>query len=262
MNGFNSDLICFFDSGIGGLTLLAECMRRLPQARFAYFADNYNVPYGSKPRERLIEITDAVFGQISALNPAAAVLGCNTVTAQCSDFLRAKYPFPVIGIQPAVKPAAAYGKKCVVLATPSTAGSASVANLVARYGNGVTEVVACPNLAAYIEDNIFRLDTENLDGLLPDIQADAVVLGCTHYVYIKEQIKNRYKCAVFDGNDGTACRLCEVLGKSDHFSIENHPLPPTCAQNLEATLEKVEFSGGNTQKNRLVLDFILHGQSG
>lgn len=259
MKGFNSNAICFFDSGIGGLTLLAECMRQLPEERFVYFADNYNVPYGSKPREKLIEITDAVFSEIAKRKPAAAVLGCNTVTAQCAEYLRAKYPFPIIGIQPAVKPAAAFGKNCVVLSTPSTAQSKSMAGLVALYGRGVTKVVACPNLAAYIEENIFCLSEEKLASLLPDIEPDAVVLGCTHYVYIKEYVKKRYKCAVFDGNSGTAKHLCEVLGKTDHFCAKNGTNATASPPRLRKMFENVEFSGGNEGKNRLVLSSLLLG---
>ena len=92
-------LVCVFDSGIGGLGVLYECVRRLPRVDFAYFADNYNMPYGRFGREELIKISNEKFTQIASYNPAAAVVACNTVTAQCIGFLRENFPFEIIGIQ-------------------------------------------------------------------------------------------------------------------------------------------------------------------
>jgi len=229
--------ICFFDSGIGGLTLFYECTCRLPRADFAYFADNYNVPYGNLSQEKLMQKVDAVFAHISNFQPAAAVIACNTVTARCAEFLRKKYSFPIVGIQPAIKPAAAAGGKCLVLATPATASSAPVNELVIRYGKGHTEVVPCPDLAAFIENNIFTLSEKQneLSALLPDIKADSVVLGCTHYVFIKELIKKRYGCPVYDGLEGTAKRLCDILGKSNHQGTKDG--------------RNVMFIGGDAEKN-------------
>ena len=226
--------VAFFDSGIGGLTLLNECVRKLPYVDFIYVADNFNMPYGNKPYEEVLNLVDAHFEKINALNPAAAVIACNTVTAACARFLRSKYSFPIIGIQPAVKPAAKDGGKCVVLATPATAASAPVKELVQRYGNGITEVVPCENLAAYIEGNIFNLDAEQIVSLLPNTHADSVVLGCTHYIYAEKIIARFYGCHVYDGLEGTANHLCEILGNFDHFPKSRG---------------KVTFLGGDTDKN-------------
>ncbi|MDE7439915.1 MAG: glutamate racemase, partial [Clostridia bacterium] len=169
--------VCFFDSGIGGLCLLYECVRRLPDVDFTYFSDNANVPYGSLPQDRLIELTDSFFYEISKLNPIAAVVACNTVTARCIDYLRNKYQFEIIGIQPAVKPAAAVGGKCLVLATPSTADSKPLHDLIEKCGLGRTEVVACPDLAQYIENNIKNIDADYIKSILPKIDCSTVVLG-------------------------------------------------------------------------------------
>ncbi len=139
--------VCFFDSGIGGLNLLCECALRLENVNFKYFADNYNVPYGNLSTREITEKADAVFSQIEKTKPAAAVIACNTVTARCAAYLRAKYPFPIVGVQPAVKPAAENGGNCVVLATQATASSESLQELIQNYGKGVTEVVPCPELA-------------------------------------------------------------------------------------------------------------------
>lgn len=235
---FNSEIpkICCFDSGIGGLTLLYECVRRLPCAEYFYFADNYNVPYGSMSSHQLLEKADGVFKQISLLNPSAAVIACNTVTAQCIAPLRRKYNFPVVGIQPAIKPAAAAGS-CAVLATPSTAESNAVKQLVLRYGMGRTKVVSCRELAAYIESNIFNIEPEKVSSLLPQINADGVVLGCTHYSFVKKIIEKHYNRPVFDGNAGTAERLRAISGNFDH---QPEKLP------------NIHFIGGDEEKNRRV----------
>ncbi len=238
--------VCFFDSGIGGLSLLYECVRKLPRVNFTYFADNFNMPYGRLSHSELIAITDGIFSEIAKLNPSAAVVACNTVTAQCIEFLRSKYPFEIIGIQPAIKPAAAIGGNCLVLATPSTVHSQSLKQLSEKYGRGHTNLVACPDLAAYVEKNINNLSKEGVEWLLPEFKADSVVLGCTHYVFVKNIIKNYYGCPVFDGIEGTAAHLCGKLGISDHRNSRG---------------QKISFKGGDYAKNREIFNLILR-QSG
>lgn len=214
--------------------MLLKCARILPDVDFDYFADNYNVPYGNLPNSKIIELADGKFSLMARLQPDAAVIACNTVTAVCAEYLREKYPFPIIGIQPAVKPAAAAADKCVVLATPATAASAAIASLVEKFGCEHTEVVACPNLAAYIEQNIENIDESSVKALLPRISAESFVLGCTHYAFVEEIISNHYKKPVFDGLDGTAKRLVSVLGHTDHFCRFGR---------------KISFWGGDKNKN-------------
>lgn len=230
--------VCFFDSGIGGIALMNECIKLVPGRRFVYFSDNAHVPYGSLSCEELLKTVDVLFSEIEAYKPAAAVIACNTVTASCAEFLRAKYAFPIIGIQPAVKPAAANANRCVVLATPSTACSPSVAALVKEFGRGVTEAIACPELASYIEYNVFRLDENKVFGLLPDTTADSAVLGCTHYYYIKEIVRRKYGCKVYDGFEGTAKRLKYALGSEREGGLS------------------VEFARGDTMKNEAVFKML------
>jgi len=240
--------VCFFDSGIGGLTLLYECVRKLPRVQFYYFADNYNVPYGSLSRKKIIEKTDKIFSEINGLNPAAAVIACNTVTAQCARFLRAKYSFPIVGIQPAVKPAAKNGR-CVVLATPATAASNAVKELAEKFGNGRTEIIACPELAAYIEENIFNLNVNELAAFLPRINADGVVLGCTHYIFVKKYIGEFYRLPVYDGVDGTVSRLCTILEDIYRKNGASWKFIPE-------TEQKIVFVGGDTAKNEKVFNLL------
>lgn len=255
--------VCFFDSGIGGLNLLCECAKKLPHVNFKYFADNYNVPYGSMPREEIIERADAVFSEIEKIKPSAAVIACNTVTAQAAEFLRAKYSFPIVGVQPAVKPAAESGGDCLVLATEATAYSEALHTLIEKYGGGATKVAPCPELAPYIEKNIFSLDERSVYLMLPPVQTQNVVLGCTHYTFVKDYIKRRYGCEVFDGIEGTARRLCKILGIFDHLDRKDEDLSKNghFEPNFEEIAAKVEFIGGDERKNSAVFKWLV-GQSG
>ncbi|MCM1437929.1 MAG: glutamate racemase [Roseburia sp.] len=211
------DSVVVFDSGIGGLNLLYACAKRVPQAEYIYIADSAHVPYGNRPPEEIMRLTLAALGGIERFNPRALVVACNTVTANCIGRLRQIFPFPVIGIQPAVKPAAKAGGRCLVLATRATVNSPSFLKLTEMYAPESATVVGCEGLAEYIESNVLNLPPVLPDGLLPDVTADGVVLGCTHYTFVKKQIAERYNCPVYDGTEGTAARFCEIVGMSDHF---------------------------------------------
>lgn len=239
-------LVCFFDSGIGGLNLMYSCYIRRPDCNFAYFADNYNMPYGNKPKEEVVKAVDHFFEWMALLKPAVAVVACNTVTAECIEFLRQKYSFPIVGIQPAVKPAVLASKKCLVLATPATAKSSAVEELINKYGKGRVQLSPCEHLAAYIENNIFNMDIKEIEKLLPEACCDGVVLGCTHYAYAAQVISAHYGCAVYDGVEGTANQICKILGKPDHLKI--YP-------------QEVAFYGGNCLKNAKIFDELKSGKS-
>lgn len=226
---------------------MCECARKLPCADFVYFADNRNMPYGLLPQQKILKLTTEIFERIASLNPLAAVIACNTVTARCAKELRSKFSFPIIGIQPAIKPASLAGGKSVVLATPSTAASEALKELVEKYGNGQAEIIPCPDLASYVENNIFNLDEEKIFSMLPEIKAENVVLGCTHYIFIKEIIKRRYVRRIFDGVEGTARRLCDVVGNA--VSADN-------------TQRKITFSGGDEGKNKRVFELLTASERG
>lgn len=245
--GCNIGPVFVFDSGIGGLNLLYECVLRVPDAHYYFISDNKNVPYGNKSAEEIYRLTRKALDGIEKYNPAALVVACNTVTAQCIDKLRSDYAFPVIGIQPAVKPAAMHGGNCLVLATEATVHSDSFSSLVKRYGNGGFTVAGCRELAEYIEKNIFALPEKLPHGLLPDVKADGVVLGCTHYSYIKRQIEDYYQCPVFDGIVGTADHFAEIVGIYDHFDTF---LGKT--DHLDISKLKVTFSCGDIAKNTAI----------
>lgn len=238
-----SNCVCVFDSGIGGLTLFAQCIKKYPDVDFTYFADNYNVPYGSRSPQEIWRLTDSIFKEIDALQPLAAVVACNTVTAECIGALREKYSFPILGIQPAIKPATEKGGRCLVLATKATVESDAFLSLVARYGNSSTVVRACPEMAEYIERHVDSYPHIDVSKFLPRIEARSVVLGCTHYTFAEQSIRGFYGCQIYDGILGTADHLGAFLGTADHRSLIS---------------QKISFKNGNIDKNREVLLKLLN----
>lgn len=237
-------LVCLFDSGIGGLNLLLGCVRALPWANYCYYADNYNVPYGSMDGEEIFLRAERFFSMMEERRPAAAVVACNTVTALAIERLRKNHSFPIAGIQPPVKQAAERGGNFLVLTTRATYSSPSFRALVKRYGRGAV-LCPCDGLAESIEQGFPDIHEERIVCNLPAGKFSSVVLGCTHYVFLKESIKRRYACPVFDGISGTADHLRSLIGTGDHQGIQGG---------------KIEFLCGNFQKNRRIFG-ILCGQN-
>lgn len=244
--------VVVFDSGIGGLKLLYECVKKVPAAHYYFISDNKNVPYGNRPSEEVYRLTLKALKGIERLSPLALVVACNTVTANCIDKLRKKYSFPVIGIQPAVKQAAVVGGTCLVLATQATVKSQSFTKLVSRFPNLNAKIIGCKQLADYVEQNILNLPENLPESLLPRFSCDSVVLGCTHYAFVRRQIERVYRCPVFDGFAGTANHFAEIVGMSDHFKdflgIFDHQ---------EDVLSKVTFYRGDNAKNLQIFNKIL-----
>lgn len=244
--------VIVFDSGIGGLNLLYHCQKKVPWAHYFYVSDSQNVPYGNRPPEEIAKLAFAALSGIEKLNPAALVVACNTVTAHCIDALRQRFTFPVIGIQPAVKQAAKVGGKCLVLATDATVKSTAFLNLVKAYAPADTKIFGSKALADYVEKNVLSLPDELPENLLPDLSPDTVVLGCTHYAYVKEQIIRRYNCPVFDGLEGTAANFRNRLGISDHFC----PATGNYDHQTEETA-KITFLGGNCEYNKQIMKYLF-----
>lgn len=206
--------VAFFDSGIGGLTVLSACEKLLPNENFYYYGDNTNAPYGNLPKEQIRVYVKQAFDLFARLHVKAAVIACNTVTALFADELRRRYDFPIIGAEPAVLQAAKCGGEIYVLTTRATYESTRFQNLCdsagRRYPNAKIIKIPCDGLAGEIENKIGEREA-TFQKFLPAGNPSAIVLGCTHYIYIKEYIRARYACPVFDGNEGIANRLRQVL---------------------------------------------------
>ncbi|MBO2517918.1 MAG: glutamate racemase [Clostridiales bacterium] len=148
--------IGIFDSGVGGISVLAECIRQLPGEDFIYFGDTLNAPYGTKTTGEILRLCENVADILTEKGVKAIVIACNTATAAAAEALRentARYPFPVIGMEPALKLAkneVGEDKKVLVLATPSTIASEKYARLLSRFGEN-TVSLPCPGLMEFVE---------------------------------------------------------------------------------------------------------------
>ena len=205
-------LVGVFDSGIGGLTVLSECARRLPDCDYLYFGDNAHAPYGSRSPEEITSLVRTALRVFDAYGADAAVLACNTATAVCARAMREEFSFPVVGTEPAVKPAAFRCAQALVLATPRTVRSERLRRLVGNFPQCSFTLFAPVGLAGAIEQAEGQAGAIDLKEHLPRGKYDGVVLGCTHYIYLRKEISAFYRAPVFDGNRGTAERLAAVLG--------------------------------------------------
>lgn len=245
--------IAFFDSGIGGLTVLAECQKQQGDEIYYYYGDNHHAPYGNLPPKKIKRYVFRAFRLFKRLKVKAAVIACNTATAVCIKDLRRKFSFPIIGAEPAVCKAADKGGKVLVLATRATCESERFHALCERakklFPSAEISVRPCDGLAGVIERNIARRDFDYTP-YLPNEKTDAVVLGCTHYIYIVEQIANFYGCPIFDGNEGIARRLACVLQEIRVGNRETCPPMPTDRDNRPLDTQIDHKVGTLTTKSR------------
>ncbi|MFR1983061.1 MAG: glutamate racemase [Christensenellaceae bacterium] len=204
----------FFDSGIGGLTVLKSCLNVCGGLPVYYYGDNKRAPYGNLPPETIREYAREAFGLFGKLRVIAAVIACNTVTAVCADEFRKSFPFPVIGAEPAVFPAAKKGGRIFILATRERL-RAKISRLCLRamekYPQAELCAYACDGLAGAVEKHLFSGEGYDFASFFPKGKPDAVVLGCTHYIFLKEKAEIFYGCPVYDGNEGISRRLADIL---------------------------------------------------
>lgn len=208
--------VAFFDSGIGGLTVLAECEKRLPNVNFYYYGDNEHAPYGNLSKEEMRPYVMRAFDAFARLRVDVAVIACNTVTALFAEELRSRYPFSIVGAEPAIRVGAKVGGNIYVLTTRATYESARFrslcVNVSQEYPQSRIKAFACDGLAGEIERQVGKNGFKYAH-LLPKGTPNAVVLGCTHYIYIESYIHNYYKCPVFHGNQGIADRLFSLMAQ-------------------------------------------------
>ena len=204
-----------FDSGVGGISVLREARRALPEERFLFFGDTAHAPYGTKPREQVVALCRATVKMLLERGCKAIVIACNTATSAAAADLRAEYPdIPIIGMEPALKPASLIRKDGIVLslATPGTIAGEKYAHLVSLYGEGVVSL-PCPGLMEFVER--MEMDGPRVEEYLRALlrpyagrQIDAVVLGCTHYVFLRGVLGALLPgVPLVDGNEGTVRQL-------------------------------------------------------
>jgi glutamate racemase len=188
--------IGIFDSGVGGLSVLLEVRRELPHEDLLYVADSGHAPYGEKPVDFIERRATGIVNFFITQGAKAVVVACNTATGTAIESLRARWPLPIVGIEPAIKPAVAITKSNVVgvLATSQTIASARFARLADTFGSGIHIVAQpCPGLVEQIEKGDLSGDDtraliEQYVRPLVEQGADTLVLGCTHYPFVREMI--------------------------------------------------------------------------
>lgn len=192
----NNGPIGVFDSGVGGLSVLREIRKALPGEDLLYVADSGFAPYGDRPSDFIQQRAEEIVAFFTSVNAKAVVVACNTATAVAVQSLRSRYTFPIIAIEPAVKPAAAITRSGVigVLATSQTLASKRFSQLVEQYGKGIHVLLQpCPGLVEQVERA--ELDDPGTEALvvryvkpLLERGADTIVLGCTHYPFLSSLI--------------------------------------------------------------------------
>ncbi len=220
-----------FDSGMGGLSVLKTAMILLPNEDYIYFGDDGNAPYGTKPEERIVALALGCARFLADQGVKAIVVACNTATSAAINDIRAQFRLPVISMEPAIKPAVEQSKggRILMLATPATCALSRYQKLLGRVdARHQVENVPCPGLVELIEAGETGKAVDDrlaqLLGQYGGAQIDAIVLGCTHYPFIRGNIERYAKahfageCRLFDGNAGTVRQLKRVLADNGLLS--------------------------------------------
>ena len=226
----HNDFVGVFDSGVGGISVLSRLSDELPDEDFVYFGDSANAPYGEKTREWVLRRSRDIVEQLIDDGAKAIVIACNTATSAAAGELRAEYAHvPIIGLEPALKPATLVAQRILVMATPITLRLDKYQQLAERWGGGHQVIDApCPGLAGRIEQG--DLDAPDVVALVSDLvgryrgQVDAVVLGCTHYPFVASAIRTVLgEVPLFDGAQGTARQLRRKLAERDLLTKSDDP---------------------------------------
>lgn len=214
-----------FDSGLGGVSVLKEALAQLPNENYIYYGDNLHAPYGDRSEAEISQFTYSCADILMQKGVKAILLACNTATATCIYQIRAMFNIPVISIEPAIKPACEHpgDGKVLMLATTATTTLERYQMLQRRMPDPDRVInVPCPGLVDRIERGIF--DDDAFDDLLErylapyeGMKVDGIVLGCTHYIFIKNAVSRYAKahfngdCLLYDGNRGTVRQMGVVL---------------------------------------------------
>ena len=224
-----------FDSGVGGISVLKELVKLCPGENFLYFGDSANAPYGEKSTQEVRRLTLQAAKNLFDRGCKALVIACNTATSAAIADLRAQYPERIIiGIEPALKPAIDRFPtgKIGIMATAVTLREEKLALQMERFPQAQVVRIPAPGLVERIEQG--RANAPETRALLEQILAphtgklDALVLGCTHYPFVKDALANILQVPLFDGGEGTARQTRRCLEQADllnqqggNITIEN-----------------------------------------
>lgn len=246
------------DSGFGGISVLACAAKTLPQEDFIFLGDNLHAPYGDREPDEVMRFTRMAVDQLIQCNCKAIMIACNTATSVAAAALRSELSMPVIGMEPALKPASKLpGEgKILVMATAMTLKLEKFRALMARYGQDALPV-PCPGLvelieAGELEGPLIQAELEKL--LSPYLRqpVKAVVLGCTHYVFLIPALRAFLPAGIplVDGNEGTARQLAKRLTQEHLLKAE----PPCEADERKPLKPKGSISFLSTARDAAIVD--------
>ncbi len=228
--------IGFFDSGVGGISVLRHALKLLPGENYIFLGDSANAPYGTRSDEEIFALSKRSFDRLLKIGVKAVVIACNTATSVAAERLRAAYPqLPIIGAEPALKPAAEQhrGGRILVMGTEATLRRSKYAVLMSRFSAQAEIIpVHAPELVEYIERGM--VGSKELDAYLSDVfsevptPADAIVLGCTHYPFAAEQILRAAGGAsgstdIYEGGEGIVKELKRRLKQKNLLNDSDEP---------------------------------------
>lgn len=230
----NNAAIGIYDSGLGGLTVWQEVQRALPEESLIYLGDGKNCPYGSRSRDEVAQLADEAVAKLVSLGCKMVVVACNTATAAAIEQLRAHYaPMPIVGMEPAVKPACLQTKSRVVgvLATERSLDGELFRRTAAKYGADIEVITAAGR--GFVE--LVETDRETSDEAVACVGdamremlergADHIVLGCTHYPFLLDAMRKAsagYAVTFVDSSEAVARRVSQLLDAHDLRAEEGH----------------------------------------
>ena len=231
--GFTLDQrpVGLLDSGLGGISVLGEALRQLPNEDYVYYGDTANAPYGDKTPEEVLGLVHQAVERLIELRCKAIVIACNTATSVSAGKLRQELALPIIGMEPALKPASLLpGEgKILVMATRVTLALPKFHALMAQYGRDAVPV-PCPGLMECVERG--ELEGPQVTALLRQLlgpwlsqSVKAVVLGCTHYPFLRKAIAALFpkETPLIDGNAGSVRQLRRRLEEEGLLSNRQEP---------------------------------------
>lgn len=240
--------IGFFDSGLGGISILRQTRKLLPAENCLYFGDSLHAPYGVRPLEEVRQLTLEAAEYLISRGVKALVLACNTATSAAASLLREKYPdLIIIGTEPALKPAVERhpGGRILVMATAMTLNEQKFGDLWRQYDDRAQIIpIPCSGLMEFVERG--EMDGDAVEAYLLEklepvskVPVDAVVLGCTHYPFLAPVIRRLLGRGpeILDGGEGVARQLQRLLAQKGLLN----PQPATGYVEFQNSLEDAEI---------------------
>ncbi len=250
----NNQPIGIFDSGVGGLSILIEVKKLLPNETFIFLADQAFMPYGEKSKEELLDRVTKTIQFFKEKNVKAVIIACNTATVYTIDEMREMFDLPLIGTVPAVKTIASLSKskKAAVLSTPATAKSPYLKKLTGEFAPDVEIFrIGGSNLEELVESGDLdspEIETVLRNELIPLVEkgVDAIALGCTHYPFLRDIVERIVgpNVAIVDSGEAIAKRAKDVFSEHNIFADKN--------------FGDTYFTTGNAEKFHQVAEKLMH----